>query len=43
MSCHPGSEGALQELQEQLRDFQEFLLKPFSRSELADAIHHILA
>jgi|SRR5208337_642710 len=38
-----GSEGALQELQEQMRDFQEFLLKPFSRSELADTIHRILA
>ncbi|MGO9147036.1 MAG: response regulator [Desulfomonilia bacterium] len=37
-----GSEGALQELQEQMRDFQEFLLKPFSRSELADTIHRIL-
>lgn len=38
-----GSEGALQEMQEQMRDFQEFLLKPFSRSELADTIHRILA
>ncbi|MGD0819906.1 MAG: response regulator [Desulfomonilia bacterium] len=38
-----GSEGALQELQKQMRDFQEFLLKPFSRSELADTIHRILA
>jgi CheY-like chemotaxis protein len=37
-----GSEGALQELQEQMRDFQEFLLKPFSRSELTDTIHRIL-
>ena len=38
-----GSEGALQEMHEQMRDFQEFLLKPFSRSELADTIHRILA
>ncbi|MGD0211393.1 MAG: response regulator [Desulfomonilia bacterium] len=37
-----GSDGALQELQEQMRDFQEFLLKPFSRSELTDTIHRIL-
>jgi CheY-like chemotaxis protein len=33
-----GSEEALQELQEQRKDIQRFLPKPFSRSELAEAI-----
>ncbi len=41
-----GSDEALQELQElqgQREDIQRFLLKPFSRSELAEAIQDVLA
>ena len=38
-----GSEEALQELQEQRKDIQRFLPKPFSRSELAEAIQELLA
>jgi CheY-like chemotaxis protein len=38
-----GSEEALQELQEQRKDIQRFLPKPFSRSELAEAIQDVLA
>jgi CheY-like chemotaxis protein len=38
-----GSEGALQELQEEREDIQRFLPKPFSRSELAEAIQDVLA
>jgi CheY-like chemotaxis protein len=38
-----GSEEALQELQEQRKDIQRFLSKPFSRSELAEAIQDVLA
>ena len=38
-----GSEAALQELQEQRVDIHEYILKPFSRSELADAIERILS
>jgi CheY-like chemotaxis protein len=38
-----GSEGALQELQEQRADIHGYILKPFSRFELADAIEHILS
>jgi CheY-like chemotaxis protein len=38
-----GSEEALQELQEERKDIQRFLPKPFSRSELAEAIQDILA
>jgi CheY-like chemotaxis protein len=38
-----GSDEALQELQGQREDIQRFLLKPFSRSELAEAIQDILA
>lgn len=37
-----GSEGALQELQEQRTDIHEFILKPFSKSELEDAIARVL-
>jgi CheY-like chemotaxis protein len=38
-----GSEETLQELQEQRIDVQIFLPKPFSRSELAEAIQDVLA
>ena len=38
-----GSEEALQELQEERKDIQRFLPKPFSRSELAEAIQDVLA
>jgi CheY-like chemotaxis protein len=38
-----GSDEALQELQEQRKDIQRFLSKPFSRSELAEAIQDVLA
>jgi CheY-like chemotaxis protein len=38
-----GSEGALQELQEQRADIHEYILKPFSRSELTDAVLRILS
>ena len=38
-----GSEEALQELQEERKDIQIFLPKPFSRSELAEAIQDVLA
>jgi CheY-like chemotaxis protein len=38
-----GSDEALQELQEQRKDIQRFLPKPFSRSELAEAIQDVLA
>jgi CheY-like chemotaxis protein len=38
-----GSEEALQELQVQRKDIQGFLPKPFSRSELAEAIQDVLA
>ena len=38
-----GSEEALQELQGQRKDIQRFLPKPFSRSELAEAIEDVLA
>jgi len=38
-----GSEEALQELQEERIDVQIFLPKPFSRSELAEAIQDVLA
>jgi CheY-like chemotaxis protein len=37
-----GSEGALQELQKQKTVIQEFILKPFSKSELTDAIARVL-
>jgi CheY-like chemotaxis protein len=37
-----GSEGALQELQKQRTDIHEFILKPFSKSELTDAIARVL-
>jgi len=37
-----GSEGALQELQDQRTDINEFILKPFSRSELEIATQHVL-
>jgi CheY-like chemotaxis protein len=37
-----GSEEALQELQEQRKDIQSFLPKPFSRSELAEAIQNVI-
>jgi CheY-like chemotaxis protein len=38
-----GSEEALQELQDQRKDIQRFLPKPFSRSDLAEAIQGVLA
>jgi CheY-like chemotaxis protein len=38
-----GSEEVLYELQEQRKDIQRFLPKPFSRHELAEAIQDILA
>jgi CheY-like chemotaxis protein len=38
-----GSEEALQELQQERKDIQRFLPKPFSRSELAEAIQDVLA
>lgn len=38
-----GSEEALQELREERIDVQIFLPKPFSRSELAEAIQDVLA
>jgi len=38
-----GSDETLQELQEQREDIQRFLPKPFSRSELAEAIRDVLA
>jgi PAS domain S-box-containing protein len=38
-----GSEGALHELQGQRTDIHEYMLKPFSRSELTDAIERILS
>jgi CheY-like chemotaxis protein len=38
-----GSEEALQELQEERIDVQIFLPKPFSRSELAEAVQDVLA
>jgi CheY-like chemotaxis protein len=38
-----GSEEALQELKEKRKDIQKFLPKPFSRSELAEAIQDVLA
>ena len=38
-----GSEEALQELQEERKDIQRFLPKPFSKSELAEAIQDVLA
>ncbi len=38
-----GCEEALQELQEQRTDIHEYMLKPFSRSELADAILRIMS
>ena len=38
-----GSEETLQELQEERKDIQRFLPKPFSRSELAEAIQDVLA
>jgi two-component system, cell cycle sensor histidine kinase and response regulator CckA len=38
-----GSEEALQELQENRKDIQRFLSKPFSRSELAEAIQDVLS
>jgi CheY-like chemotaxis protein len=37
-----GSEETLQELQEQRKDIQRFLPKPFSRSELAEALQDVL-
>ena len=37
-----GSEEALQELQEERNDIQRFLPKPFSRSELEEAIQDLL-
>jgi CheY-like chemotaxis protein/two-component sensor histidine kinase len=37
-----GSEEALRELQEKMADISEFILKPFSRSQLAEAIDRVL-
>jgi CheY-like chemotaxis protein len=37
-----GSEGALQELQKERAEIHEFILKPFSKSELTDAIARVL-
>jgi CheY-like chemotaxis protein len=37
-----GSEGALQEMEEQSTDYLEFILKPFSKSELENAISRVL-
>jgi CheY-like chemotaxis protein len=38
-----GSEESLQELQDQRKDIQRFLPKPFSRSDLVNAIHDVIA
>jgi PAS domain S-box-containing protein len=38
-----GSEGALQELQKHGKDIQEYILKPFSKTQLVDTINRMLS